>query len=435
MIRFATAVQRLPFYYGWVIVGIAFVTMAISVSSRTAFSLLLPPLTQEFGWSTGTVAAAFSVGFMTSAILSPLAGRIMDRYGPRVVIQSGIALMAAGLFLGANVQAVWQLYLTLGVLALVGANLMSFVAQSLYLPHWFVRRRGLAMGVAFSGVGVGAVLILPWLQTIIETDGWRAACTTMGVLAIVVLVPINLLVRHRPQALGLLPDGDASAAAAAGKPGMTIVDPVWAAREWTLGAAVRTGRFWLLALGYFMGLFGWYAVQIHQTKYLIDIGYSPFIAAWALGVVSIVGISGQVGFGALSDRIGREAAWSIGCLGFAIAYALLILMETMPSMTLLYLMVLSQGVLGYAMPAVMGPMTAEIFEGPHYGTVFGTLTIAILSGGAAGPWIAGMIHDATGGYRAAFALAIGCCAVSAAAIWLAGPRKVRRVPGHRVAAA
>src|SRR4029077_2933342 len=111
--------------------------MAIAVSARTAFSLLLPPLIDEFGWHRGVVAGAFSFGFLFSAVLSPIVGRVMDRYGPRVVIESGVCLLAAGVFLAPLIKEPWQLYATLGVLVGGGANLMTFTAQSLYLPNWF----------------------------------------------------------------------------------------------------------------------------------------------------------------------------------------------------------------------------------------------------------------------------------------------------------
>jgi MFS family permease len=423
---------RLPFYYGWLIVGVAFVTMAIAVSARTAFSLLLPPLIDEFGWHRGVVAGAFSFGFLFSAVLSPMVGRVMDRQGPRVVIEVGVCLLAAGLFLAPAIEEPWQLYATLGVLVGGGANLMTFTAQSLYLPNWFVRRRGLAISIAFTGVGIGAITLLPWLQTIIGQEGWRASCWAMGLLVLLVLGPLNLFVRHKPQDIGLLPDG-ASSAPGAGKPrsALTIVDPAWASVDWTIARAIRTGRFWWLVLGYFLALVAWYVVQVHQTKYLVDVGFSPLVAAWALGIVSVVAIPGQIGFGALSDRIGREWVWSAGCFGFAVCYVALIALEQGPSPGLLYLMVISQGFLGYALTSVMGPIVAEIFEGPHYGAIFGTLTVALTGGGAAGPWIAGVIHDATGSYKVAFLLTIGCCVVSAAAIWIAAPRKVRRVPGRR----
>jgi MFS family permease len=423
--------SRLPFYFGWVIVGIAFVTMAIGVTARTAFSLLLPPLIDEFGWDRGLVAGAFSFGFLVSAALSPIAGRIMDRHGPRVVIESGVCLMAGGLLMAPAIEKPWQLYATLGVLVGSGANLMSFTAQSLFLPNWFLRRRGLAISIAFSGVGVGAIVLLPWLQMIIGQHGWRASCRAMGLLVLLVLVPLNLLVRRRPEDIGLLPDGGPRLTLGDTPHGHSnIVDPAWTSIDWTLSRAIRTGRFWWIVLGYFCALFAWYAVQVHQTQYLVEIGFSPLAAAWALGLVSVVAIPGQIGLGALSDRVGREWVWSAGCCGFAVCYAALIALEYVPSRALLYLMVTSQGFLGYALTSVMGPIVAEIFEGPHYGSIFGTITIALIGGGAVGPWGAGVIHDVTGSYGLAFVLAAACCAISAAAIWIASPRKVRTVPGR-----
>lgn len=422
---------RLPFYYGWLIVGIAFVTMAIGVTARTSFSLLMPPLIDEFGWDRGLAAGAFSFGFLVSAVLSPFVGRAMDRRGPRVVILTGIVLLSSGLFLAPLIERPWHLYVTLGVLVGGGANMMTYTAHSQFLPNWFLKRRGLAISLAFAGAGVGAIVLLPWLQSIILNEGWRTSCWAIGWLVVLVLAPLNLLVWKRPEEIGLQPDGVARAtSASASRQASNIVDPVWVAVEWTLARAMRTARFWWIVFGYFCALIAWYAVQVHQTKYLTEIGFSPLVAAWALGAVSVVAIPGQIILGSLSDRIGREWIWTAGCAGFAVCYAALIGLEQTPSTALLYVMVFTQGFFGYALTSVMGPIVVEIFEGPHYGSIFGTISVALISGGAAGPWIAGIIHDATGSYRLAFVLIIGCCVASAAAIWLAAPRKVRAVPGR-----
>jgi MFS family permease len=423
---------RLPFYYGWIIIGVAFVTMAIAVTARTAFSLLLPPLIDEFGWNRGLVAGAFSFGFLVSAVLSPIFGRLMDSHGPRVVIGSGVCLMTIGLLTAPAIETPWQLYATLGVLVAGGASLMTYTAHSLFLPNWFVRRRALAISIAFSGAGIGGIVLLPWLQTIIVHDGWRASCTTMGLLVLLVTGPLTLLLRRRPEYIGLLPDGVSHTPGTntARRAASNIVDPAWAGIEWTLARAIRTSRFWWIALAYFCALFAWYAVQVHQTKYLIEVGFTPIVAAWSLGIVSVIAIPGQIALGALSDRIGREWIWTTACFGFAVCYAALIALEQVRSQPLLYLMVISQGFLGYAVTSVMGPIVAEIFEGSHYGAIFGALTVALTGGGAAGPWVAGIIHDATGSYGPAFLFAIACCVISAAAIWIAAPRKVRLVPGR-----
>ncbi len=424
-------IARLPFFYGWVIVAVAFVTMGIGVNARTAFSLLFPPILDEFGWDRGLTAGAFSFGFLVSAVLSPFVGRLMDRRGPRVVLELGVGVLAAGLLLAPLVRQPWHLYATLGLLVGAGGNCLGYTAHALFLPHWFVRRRGLAMSVAFAGVGVGSIVVLPWLQTLIGRDGWRAACWALGLLVLAILAPLNLLLRRRPEELGLQPDGDRSArdAGLAGR-ATNVVDPVWAAVDWTLARALRTARFWWIAVGYGAGMFVWYAVQVHQTRYLIEIGFTPTEAARALGLVSLVAVPGQIGLGHLSDRIGREWVWTVGSAGFAVCCLALLGLAHAPTPALLYLMVAAQGLLGYGLTSVLGAIPAEIFEGRQYGTIFGVLMVAAIGGGAAGPWVTGLLHDATGSYTTAFRLAIGCSALSAAAIWLAAPRRVRAVAGR-----
>jgi MFS family permease len=422
---------RLPFFYGWVIVAVAFVTMALGVNARTAFSLLFPPILDEFGWERGVIAGAFSFGFLVSAVLSPSLGRLMDRRGPRLVMELGVGLVAVGLLLAPLIQRPWHLYATLGVLVGGGSVCLAYTGQALYLPNWFVRRRGLAMSLAYSGVGVGSITILPWVQAVIGRAGWRSACWTLGLLVLGLLAPLNLLLRHRPQDLGLEPDGDrATAGGRTTDQGSNVVDRAWAAVDWTLGRAVRTARFWWLVVGYGSGLFAWYAVQVHQTTYLVEVGFGTAYAAWALGFVSLAGIPGQIALGHISDRIGREWVWTVGSVGFAACYAALLALEQSPTPALLAVMVGAQGLLGYGYTSVIGAIAAEIFQGRHYGTIFGTLMVAAIGGGAAGPWVTGALHDATGSYALAFWICIGCSALSAVAIWRAAPRQVRAVAGR-----
>jgi len=426
--------MRLPFFYGWIIIAVTFVTMAIGVNARTAFSLFFPPIIDEFGWERGITAGAFSFGFVVSAVFSPLIGRLMDRLGPRSVMELGVALMAGGLLLAPLTTQPWHLYLTIGVLVGAGSICLGYSGQSLFLPNWFIRRRGLAIGLAFAGVGIGSVTLLPWAQWMIDHSGWRTACTAIGLLVLVVLAPINLLLRKQPEDLGLRPDGDAAASAASAKPVSNIVDPDWAGIDWTLRRALRTSRFWWLAIGYAGGLYIWYAVQVHQTRYLLDIGFSANVAVWALGAVSLLGIPGQILLGHVSDRVGREWIWSASCAGFAICFVALIALARYPSLPLVYLMVFAQGALGYGLTSIMGAVVVEIFQGKHYGSIFGTIMVAALAGGAAGPLVTGVLHDLWGNYTLAFAIGIGVSALSALAIWLAAPGKIRAVAGrlHRI---
>ena len=417
------------FFYGWTIIGVTFVTMAIGVNARTAFSLLFSPILDEFGWERGVTAGAFSFGFLIAAVMSPLIGRMMDRSGPRLVMEIGVVLMAGGLLLAPLTTQPWHLYLTIGVMVGGGSICLGYSGQSLFLPNWFIRQRGLAIGIAFAGVGIGSVTMLPWVQWMIETSGWRTSCVAMGLLVLIVLAPINLLLRKRPEDIGLQPDGD-GAVGSVHKPLSNVVDRDWTAIDWTLARAIRTARFWWIAGGFFCGLYVWYAVQVHQTKFLLDIGFSRNVAAWALGLVSLLGVPGQIYFGHLSDRIGREWVWTISGIGFAICNLTLILIAQMPSLALVGVMVLNQGVLGYACTSIMGAVVQEIFQGRHYGSIFGTLMLAALAGGAAGPFVTGVLHDHFGNYTLAFSMSVIISLLGAASIWMAAPGQIRAVAGR-----
>src|SRR5690242_8436488 len=215
---------RLPFFYGWLLVAVAFVTMAVGVNARTAYSLLFPAMLDEFGWGRGVTAGAFSFGFLVSACVTPLVGRVMDSRGPLLVIEAGVVLMGGGLLLAPLVTEPWQLYATLGAMVGGGVNCLAYTGQSLYLTQWFVRRRGLALSIAFAGVGVGSIVLLPWVERLIAGAGWRTACAALGLLVLGLLAPLNLLLRRRPQDLGLEPDGGGGAASAGAGAAANVVD-------------------------------------------------------------------------------------------------------------------------------------------------------------------------------------------------------------------
>ena len=412
----------LPFYYGWVIVACAFATMAVGVNARTAFSLLYPAILAEFGWSRGETAGAFSMGFLFASLMGPMVGVLLSRHGPRLIMPAGSAMMAGGFAATTLVTEPWMLYLTFGVLVLGGSTILGYIGHSATLPLWFQRRRGLAVGIAFAGVGVGAVTLLPLAADIIATLGWRKACWTIAGIVFFMLAPLNLIAqRRRPADLGLLPDGDAVKTDAAG-----LRQSVEQPDGPTLREALRTAAFWFLALAAFAMLWNWYAVQVHQTQYLLDVGFDADTAALALALVSAAGVLGQINGGWLADRIGREGAWTIGVFGFAACYGFLILLAAGPDPVLLWAMVLAQGLVGYGVTAVFASAPADLFQGRNYSTIFGVLSVFSTLGGAAGPYFSGLLYDLNGAYREAFLVAIAWCGVSIAAMWLAAPRRARR---------
>jgi len=443
--RPAGPLARLPFYYGWVVVAVAFITLGVGVNARTSFSLLYPPMLDEFGWPRAETAAIFSVGFATSMLLTPLLGVAINRFGPGLVMTAGCGLVGGGLILATVAGGQGVIFLSLGCGVVGGAIILGYTGHAYLLTFWFVRRRGLATGLAFSGVGVGSILLFPWLQDIIRDDGWRDACMAMALILFVVVLPLNLLLqRRRPEDMGLKPDGEGRAAKRAAQrasiapsegdsapaPAVDpVVDPDWVARDWSLLGAMATARFWWLGLGLFFGMYVWYAIQVHQTQYLGEIGIAPAAAAFALGLVGLFGVVGQIGMGGLSDRIGREWAWTLSTLGFAVCYTLLLLMRENPSQILLWLMVAGQGALGYGMASIFGAILAEVFQCRRFGQIFGVFGMIISIGAASGPWLTGELYDRTGSYDLAWWAALGACGLSILGMWMGAPRKVRLVSG------
>lgn len=426
---------RTPFFYGWAVVAIVFITMGIGVNVRTSFSLLFPAILNEFGWDRATTAAAFSIGFALAAILAPIVGKLLEFVAPRFLLSVSAITVSLGLILSTIATQPWHFYLTLGVLMVGTGIVLTYVGQSMFLPNWFQRRRGLAVGIAFSGVGVGSMILMPIIQEAISADGWRDACWLMAALLLFIILPLNFFFqRKQPSDIGLYPDGDAAPDKEKTRAQQDAADPVvdhdWVNTDWTIKKAVKTGTFWWLALACSTALYVWYAVQVHQTKYLIEIGFSDLEAASALGLVGFAGVLGQIYLGNLSDRIGREWVWTISTTGFLLSSVLLLVMEYVPSAVMMYAMVILQGGLGYGVATVYGSMPADLFQGRGYGIIFGTISTLALVGGAVGPWLTGLFYDEVGNYHLAFYVIIGMSFLSILSVWLAAPRKRRLVAGQ-----
>lgn len=432
--RLNRMLPNLPFYYGWIVVAIVFITMGIGVNVRTSFSLLYPAILDEFGWDKGTTAATFTVGFICGGLFAPIIGRLMDISSPRFLVSGSAISASVGLVLSTYATEPWHIYLTLGTLMTGTGAVMTYVGHSMFLPFWFEKKRGLAIGLAFSGVGVGSVILMPLVQEMITEEGWREACWYMAGLLLIIVVPLNFFFQRRsPQELGLYPDGHKPDATGDGQK-KSVADPVvdqnWTATEWTLKKAMKTSTFWWLCLTCSTGLYVWYAVQVHQTKYLLEIGISPLEASFALGLVGFAGVIGQIYFGHMSDRIGREWIWTLSISGFALCYLLLLLLEYQSNSIVLYAMIFVQGALGYALAAVFGSMPADLFQGRRYGEILGAISLIALMGGGIGPWLTGYLYDLDQNYRTGFWLAIGLCALSIFSVWMTAPRKKRLVAGQ-----
>ncbi|MBI1987576.1 MAG: MFS transporter [Nitrospinae bacterium] len=431
-------------FYGWVIVAVAFISMAIAYALRYSFSVFSVALEEEFGWSRAGIHMAFSIVISVYGFTSPISGSLFDRYGPRIVFPAGAAFLFVGLVATSQITQLWHLYLCSGIAAL-GVSCLGYVTQGTLISNWFVRRRGTAAGAATSGTGFGMFaivgLLLPW---VIQHYGFRWGYAILGSIALLVITPLTaIFLCRRPEEMGLLPDGDREVPEARredprtgpAKKVETIVDRQWAETEWTLTKALKTLRFWAVVANLMFFPFGLYAVMMHQVQHAVDVGFSITVASSAFALVGLMGTLGKFGWGFLSDYIGREMTYTLGALCNMLAILLLMSVSDPSQLWLLYAFSLLFGLsYGIAQPLITAVM-ADLFQGPSLGRIFGSAGIGVAIGGALGPVFSGYLFDTTGSYHVAFAVAIAGVALAAGAMWVASPRKVRLVPAKAKARA
>jgi MFS family permease len=417
-------------YYGWVVVGVSFVTLGVAFGIWYSFSVFFLAVIQEFGWSRAAASSIFSTFILTQSLLALVAGHLMDRYGPRLVIPLGALILAVSLWSVTHVHSLWQFRLLYGVFGAVGISMMGFASHSAFLPKWFERRRGLAVGVAMSGIGVGMMVVVPVIQRWIQSYGWRSAYLFLAALVLLGVAPLNLfLSRRQPQDLHLQPDGDplgieAEASRRQGRI-VKVIDPQWANRHWTLSSAVRTGRFWFLGAGFFFGSFTYQGTLLHSVSALVDAGETRAAAASLFGLLGVCGSVGKIVFGSLSDRLGREKTQTLAVAITSAGILSLTASLGMPGGAFPFLFAVLFG-LGYGSAAPLFPsVSADIFLGSSFGLIFGLLSLGGGSGGAVGAYLCGLLRDVTGAYRAPLWVLMFSLWISCGFIWLSAPRKVR----------
>ena len=414
----AAGTARLNRTYPWVVLGISFTTVAAAFGCRGAFALFFVAVVEEFQWSRGLTAGALTLGAAAWTVSAPVWGRMLDRFGPRLVFPAGAGLMAAGFVVSGMTETVWQYYLGMGLLVGLGFAALPMTSQAIVISNWFVRKRGMAMGVAASGVGAGIFLVVPAAERLIVGLGWRNAYLVLAGVMLAAVVPLNLFFqRRRPQDMGLLPDLGATAVAGPKGAG--------AARTggWTLGRALRSSRFWVLALGFLLGAVPVHMVLVHQVAAMVDAGFSRELGAAVLSLTGLFTTFSMIGMGMLSDRTGREWAYTIGSMALTGGILLILFLDNVSEVFLVGLYPPLFAVGFSSRQSLYPTIAADIFHGPHFGSIIGAAALFIGAGSGVGPWLAGYLHDLSGDYASACWTAIALGLLSLACIWAAAPRK------------
>ncbi|UCH87540.1 MAG: MFS transporter [Dehalococcoidia bacterium] len=391
------------FYGWWVVFGSAGIIFLTGGTFFYGFGTLITPLTKEFGWSRASIAGAFSLRTELGGVWAPVVGYLVDRVGPRRLLLMGVFLVGTGFILLSRIQALWHLYavaalIAIGIGATAGPVAMAAVA------HWFQKRRGRALALMTVGGGSSGVMVVV-LASLIAAFDWRTALLIMGLTQWAICIPLALIVRNRPQDLGLLPDGepalpDEQQVAADERSGPRVEVAARQDEGLTMSQALRNRSFWLLASGMSLIGLGSVAVIAHQVAFLEEeMDFPPLVASVAQMAVPIVSLAGRLGFGWLADYVDKRKVLAVAYLFIVVG---IVLMATVQSawQVPLYLMFFAPGWGGSI--SVRPALQAEYFGLRAFGGIQGLMFFVGSVGSFTGPIFAGAIYDALDSYRLAF---------------------------------
>jgi sugar phosphate permease len=394
------------FFYGWVVVAVTALTLIVSAGVRSAPGVFLNSLQADMGWSLAAISLAVSIGLLLFGLVGPLTGWLVDRFGPRIVLLGGLALISVSMVLSARMTALWQLNLFWGALSGIGTGIAGSVLGATVANRWFVARRGLVVGIFGAATSAGQLVFVPLLAALEGSIGWRGSVTVLAAVAALLLVPILLLMRDDPANLGLRPYG---------APYVAPSTRAAVAEGGIMWRAVRVPEFWLLAGSFFIcgatsnGLIG-----THLIAHAHDHGIAKSTAAGMLALMGTLNFVGTIASGWLTDRYNPRRL--LACY-YAFRGVSLFLLPFVSNTGGLAVFAVLFGLDYIATVPPTTALVADIFGRKHMGAVFGWVFCAHQIGAALAAWLGGVARDMTGDYGPAF-LAAGALAITAAALSL-----------------
>jgi len=356
-----------PSRFGWIIVGVSFVTLALVYGVWYAFSVFFVALLQEFGWSRSVGAGAFSICVIMSSIISPFVGGMVYSVGPKKVIISGSLILGAGLALCSLMKTWWQFYLFFSFLAGAGIGAAGWVPNIMIIQDWFKEKKGLATGIISSGIGIGILVCVPSVQYLIIQLGWRMAYQALAFFIPLIIISMAIAFLKKPPQATESPPMEVGISRTFVKDPL-VVNEEWVSRAWSVRQAIRTKQFWLLGISFFMGNLITQSVFTHQVAFFVDHGMMALSASYVVGLIGIMSLGGKILWAGLSDKVGREITYTMGIGCSMLSMILLILFSVFPLPTIMYFFSLFFA-LGYAVTATHPPLiTADIFGGQAFGS-------------------------------------------------------------------
>ena len=380
------------------------------------FGNFIIPLGEEFGWSRTTISVVFSVARLESGLIGPLEGWAVDRVGPRRLIAVGIPLMGLGYMAMSRIDGLLAFFFVYVFMIALGNSLGMSTPITAAVANWFNRKRGLAFGIMWSGVGVGG-LFVPALGWLVEAYGWRPAALLVGVFITVIGLPVAMVMRHRPEPYGYYPDGivpdEVKASGAARRPVLPDLSNDFTARE-----ALHTSSFWFLTLSIMARSLVSGGIGLHLVPFFVDLGASSVAAAALAGSVGLMSIPGRFGLSALGDFVNKRYVMVASLALMAVS---IVFMARASSVTAIIPILVAFSASQGGISVIPQSLIADYFGRRSYATIQGFRSTIQMLGIIAGPIISGYVFDTTGSYTIAFLSFSVAALVSMVLVFMAKP--------------
>ena len=424
-------IKKKIFYGWWIVLATHIICMLGFGTWLYSFGVFFKPMMDEFGWTRAMTAGAASLRSTQGGIAGPVVGWAVDKWGSRRVIILGGMISGLGFALMALVNSLVMFYLIYGLLLSIGMSFMLYLPAFTVIAKWFKRGLSRAMAVLAVGAGLGGLIFAPLSAVLINFAGWRIAFLLIGILVWIVVIPLALLIREKPEEMGLSPDGDSSKKEplkendpdSPSSPTLLIED---SSLDYTLKQAWASSTFWLLAGAFFCQSLAHSVVFVHGVPHLTDIGISVEKAAFSIGLLTLVSVVGRLMFGYLGDFFDKRFLLTISYVLMGTGIFVLLKARTMP---MVYLFILIFGVgFGGNVPLIPA-IQAEYFGRTAMGKIQGSMTPLIMFAGASGPIMAGYFFDRLGSYFIAFLIISIAPFAAAAMVLFIPPLEKHRLEG------
>ena len=399
--------------------------------------MLVKPMTEHFNATHAQVVGALTVAAMLGALVSPLIGRIVDRYGARVVIPACLLCFGLALILTSRITALWQFYIFYSLGMGLAQSGVLFVGGQAVAANWFIRKRGIAFATLFAATSATGIVFTQIAQEIIDWRDWQTVWLTMGLATILIPAPLAwLVIKRRPEDMGLRPDGDREPNPNPPSRGESSESSPESSREtrnppagasdvsWTLREATKTGTFWLLNFSLLLVMFPGSGIITVMHPYFTDEGISSGTAARLVSFYAFSSLLGTVFWGVLAQLLSVRVLLVPWALSYGTSIALLVLVGG-SSVALVYLAVIPLGITVIGGGQLANQVWADFYGRRNVGAILGLSTLIRTVAIATGPLMAAGIRDTWGDYGMAFSMFAGFCFLASIGLFFSRPPQKR----------